>query len=170
MEKFVVEKDRVGIIIGKKGTTKRLVEKECGVRLRLSRAGEVTVLGDALKTFLALKVLQAISLGFSVKDALQLKTPDYVFEVINVKDFARSKSRISEIRGRLIGKEGKVKKTIQYLGNVDLCISEKQIGIIGMVEDVGVVRGAIQSLLRGAKHGRIFKWLEHKERYFKEAP
>lgn len=168
MEKLAVERKKVGVIIGKKGSTKNLLEQECGVRLKISRAGEITILGGALKTYLAFNVLKAISLGFPVDGALQLKNPDYVFETINIKDFAKSKSRMVEIKGRLIGTKGNVKKVIQHLGDIDICVSESQIGIIGKAEDVLVAREAIQALLRGAKHGRIFKWLEHKERFFRK--
>lgn len=168
MEKLAIERKRVGIVIGKKGSTKKFLEEECHVKLKISRAGEITIEGDAFQCYLALNVLQAISLGFSVDEALELKNTDCIFEVINVRDFAKSKSRLTEIKARLIGKEGKVKKTIQHLGDVDICVAEKQIGIIGKVEDVSVARDAILALLRGAKHGRIFKWLEYKVRYHKK--
>lgn len=165
MEKLVIEKEKVGIIIGKKGATKKLLEQELDIKLTISKHGEITIGGDAMKTFLSIIVLQAMCLGFSVDKALQLKNPDYVFEIIDVKNFAKTKVRVKEVKGRLIGRQGRVKKTIENLGNVLLCISETKIGIIGKTEDVLMTKDAIQSLLRGAQQARIFKWLENKGRY-----
>ena len=162
MEKFVIEKNKIGIVIGKKGITKKLLEDELDVKLTITKQGEVTINGEAVKTFLAFKVIQAICLGFTADDALQLKNPNSIFEIINVKDFAKTKARAKEIKGRLIGKQGKVRKTIEHLGNVLISVSENKVGIIGKTDDVLVVKEAIESLLRGAKQVRIFKWLEHK--------
>lgn len=170
MEKFAIEKEKIGIIVGKKGATKKFLEKELGVKIKISSSGNVTIDGNTLEAYLAFTILDAICFGFPVRQAIQLKDPDYSFEIIELKNFAKSKQRTKEIKGRLIGKAGKVKETIQHLGGIFLHVSEVQnkIGVIGKIEDVLVAKEAIQALLRGAKHGRIFKWLEHKERYFRK--
>ncbi len=170
MERLHIEKDKIGVIIGKGGATKNLIEWELGVKIRVSSSGAITIEGEALGEYCAVTVLQAISFGFSAEQALQLKNPDYLFETINIKNFAKSKNRIAEIKGRLIGKQGKVKRVIQDLGDVDLCITENRIGIIGEAGDVKFARDAIHSLLKGAKHSSVFKTLEHKEKYLREKP
>lgn len=164
-EKLFVEKERVGSVIGKRGRTKKILEEELDIKLKISKSGEITIQGKTLERYAAIRVLQAISFGFSPDEALQLKNTDYTFEVIHIKDFAKTKHRLREIRARLIGKRGRVRKTLQDLGNISLHISNKKIGIIGKTEDVFVAKDAIKSLIRGAKHARIFKWLENKKRY-----
>lgn len=170
MERLHIEKEKIGVIIGKKGVTKKLIEQELGVKIKVSSNGAITIEGETLGEYCAIHVLQAISFGFSAEQALQLKNPDYSFETINVKNFAKSKNRIAEVKGRLIGKQGKVKRVLQELGDVDLCITESRIGIIGEVGDVKFVRDAIHSLLKGAKHSSVFKTLEHKESHLRKRP
>ncbi|MBU2497150.1 MAG: KH domain-containing protein [Nanoarchaeota archaeon] len=167
MEKFAIEREKVGIIIGKKGATKKLLEYEIGVKITISRTGNIKINGSAIKSLVAMNVIKAICFGFLVDDALQLINPDFIFEIISVKDFAKSKSRIKEIKARIIGRKGKAKKTIESLGNIFICVSKTKIGIIGSVEEVFSAKEAIESLLRGAKHGRIYKWMENKSRYNK---
>lgn len=167
MQHFVLEKDKVGITIGARGRTKKLLEEELGVKLSISKTGEVKIEGQPFQEYLAIKVFEAINLSFTYKDALQLKNPDFNLEVINVKDYAKSKARLKELKGRLIGREGRVKELMEELGDVQIKIKENKIGIIGKAEDVFTSREAISSLLRGAKHARIFKWLEHKGRFYK---
>ena len=166
MERLHVGKEKIGIIIGKKGAVKKLLEQELDVTIKISSSGAITIEGDTLNAYRATHVLQAIAFGFSPDSALELKNPEFSFETINVKNFAESKKRISEIKGRLIGKSGRVKRVIQDLGAVDLCITENRIGLIGESSDVGFARRAIQTLLRGAKHSRIFKTFEQKNRAF----
>ncbi len=168
MEKFSIERKDVGRVIGKAGRIKKLIEKELEVKISVTKAGNVTLIGQPMQTYLAMNVISALVFGFSVEDALQLKSHDYALEIISVKDFAKSKARQKEIKGRLIGTSGRVKETIQQLGDVGISVHNNKIAILGKVEDVAMARNVVQALLKGAKHARIYKWLEHKSRRFRE--
>ena len=168
MERFAIEKEKIGIIIGKKGENKKYLENELGVKITVSKTGNIKIEGPSIKSLIAMNVIKAICFGFIIEDALQLKNNGFIFETLNVKNFAKTKTRIKEIKARLIGKKGKAKRTIESLGKVFICIGKTKIGIIGSVEEVFSAKEAIESLLRGAKHGRVYKWLENKSRFYKK--
>ena len=167
-EKLFIEKQDIGKIIGKGGRVKRLLEKELEVKISVSRIGGVKIEGTPMQTYLAINVVSALILGFNIEAALQLKNHEFILEVHSIKDFAKSKSRQKEIKGRLIGTAGRVKEVIEELGGVELSVKDNKVALLGKIEDVAAARDAVRSLLRGAKHSRIYKWLEHKSRRYKE--
>ena len=83
-----IPKERIAVIIGTKGQTKRQIEKETSTHLDIdSEEGDVFVSGDdALKLFIAREVVTAIGRGFNPDVALELLKTDYVFELINLND------------------------------------------------------------------------------------
>jgi rRNA processing protein Krr1/Pno1 len=57
---------------------------------------------------------------------------------------------------------------IEKLTECDLCLCENSVGLIGRAEHVEVASKAIQSLIRGAKHANVFKFLEESRKHLKE--
>ncbi len=161
-----IPKERVAVLIGKKGETKKLIEKETLAKLDVDSAeGDVGVSGtDSLKLFNAREVITAIGRGFNPEIALKLMKIDYSFELINVDDIARSKNDLMRLKGRVIGQEGKSRKVIEELTNCDICVYGKTIGIIGPVELAPIARRAIEMLLDGSMHAGVFKYLEKNRR------
>ena len=51
--------------------------------------------------------------GFNPKDALDLTKEGFVFELIDIMDYARSKNDKYRLRGRVIGEEGKTRHHIE---------------------------------------------------------
>ena len=107
-----IPKERVAVLIGKKGETKREVEIATKSKITVdSQEGDVFISGeDGLGLFNANEVIKAIGRGFNPDVALLLLKPDYVFEPINIKDYAKSKNSELRLKGRVIGKEGKSPK------------------------------------------------------------
>ena len=68
------------------------------------------------------------------------------------------------MKGRLIGTEGKARKTIETLTDCYISVYGKTVAIIGEVRDVSLARSAVEGLLRGAPHGNIYKWLEKRKK------
>ena len=90
---------------------------------------------------------------------------DYVLEVISIRDFAgKSKDAALRLKGRVIGKEGKSRTTIEALTDTHICVYGKTIGIIGNPEGVTNARIAVETLLKGSPHGNVYKSLERKKR------
>ena len=113
-----------------------------------------------MDVFNCLNIVKAIARGFNPDIALKLLNEDYCLEVISIEEFSRNKKDLIRIRSRLIGTEGKAKKSIEQLTNTDLVIYGKTVCIIGKTEDVTIARQGIINLLQGSKHGNVYAYIE----------
>lgn len=162
-----IPKDRVAVLIGKKGEAKKRIESETNTEIKIdSEEGDVFISGkDALGLFTAREVVEAVGRGFNPDFAMILLKGDHVLEIINIKEYAgKSQDTALRLKGRVIGKEGKSRRTIEMLTNTHISIYGKTIGIIGDSENVSNARRAVESLLKGAPHGNVYKALERKRR------
>lgn len=162
-----IPKDRIAVLIGKKGEMKKEIEEATETRIEVdSQEGDVFIYGeDALGLFNAREVIRAISRGFNPDFAKMLFKGDNSLEIINIKDFVGdSKKKALRLKGRVIGQEGKSRRTVEELTETYIVIYGKTIGIIGYPTNVSNARKAIESLLTGSPHSHVYKWLETKRR------
>jgi ribosomal RNA assembly protein len=157
--------ERVGAVIGKEGGTKRFLEDEMGVTLRVDgREGLVTVKSDsALKTdpFSATRVIEAIGRGFSPQKARRLLDEGMAFEVIDLRDYAgRSVNSLERIRGRVIGLKGKSRRVIEELTGCHLSVYGRTVSIIGEVGEVQNASQAVRLLATGSQHKTVYNMLQ----------
>jgi ribosomal RNA assembly protein len=167
-----IPKDRVAVLIGKSGETKKRVEQETNTNLNIdSKEGEVEVAGkDALGLYTSREIIQAIGRGFNPEFALLLLKQDYAFEQIDIGNYIKTKESILRLKGRVIGSEGKARKYIEEMTETHISVYGKTIGIIGESEGASLARQAIENLLKGSQHSNVFHWLEkqRKEKRRKE--
>lgn len=158
--------DRVAVLIGKGGKTKRRIEKETSCEIDVeSKEGEVTITGeDGVKLYSAQHIIKAIARGFNPKHALRLQKHDYVFEIIDLYDYHEKKNHHERMKGRVIGKGGKSRKVIEELADCQISVYGKTISIIAAAETAGIAKRAIEMLLEGANHSTVFTFLEKKRR------
>jgi ribosomal RNA assembly protein len=120
---------------------------------------------DSLGLFSSREVVKAIARGFSPEIALLLTKTDYAFELLNIADYVgKSQKTALRLKGRVIGTEGKTRSHIEDLTETNISVYGKTIGIIGEIETVMLARRAIESLLAGATHSSVYKWLEKKKK------
>jgi ribosomal RNA assembly protein len=118
---------------------------------------------DPLTSLKLKEVLKAFGRGFSLDDALDLLDERYFLETIEVKDYAKSRKRQVALKGRVIGRKGKMKKRIEELANVKIVVYGKTISIIGKWENLQIARDAIKMLLAGAQHSTVYRFLESRK-------
>lgn len=161
-----IPKERIAVLIGKNGEVKKSLEETTKTKVIIdSQEGDVTVQGeDPLTLFSVRDIIRAIARGFNPEVAQLLLKPDYSFELVELREFVKSKDQMPRIKGRIIGKEGKARMIIEDLTDTYLCVYGKTIGIIGLGENVAVARRAIESLAAGSPHSNVYKWLEKKRR------
>jgi len=161
-----IPKERVAVLIGTKGEIKKRIEKETSTKLDIdSEEGDVAISGDdSVKLFTAREIVTAIGRGFNPKIALKLLKFEYVFELININDSAKSKQDLQRLKGRIIGQEGKSRKVIESLTDCEICVYGKTVGIIGPAEEIDNARKAIEMLINGSKHGNVFSFLEKQKK------
>jgi ribosomal RNA assembly protein len=157
-----IPKDRIAVVIGTKGAEKRKLEKDTGCTLEVdSSEGVVSIEGkDALGLYVCREIVLAIGRGFSPDIAKNLLKPDYGVELLSIKDFAKNEGEMIRLKGRVIGEEGKSRRTIEELTGVHVTIYGKTIGLIGELEMLPIARKAVESLLSGQKHASVYHWLE----------
>ncbi len=161
-----IPQDRVAVLIGEKGETKKEIQSQTKTELNISKEGDVTITGkDSLLLFTTREIVRAIARGFNPKIALFLLQTDYTLEIIDIKDFAgKSKSDLIRLRSRVIGKEGTARKEIERLTNTNISIYGKTIAIIGETTQVFNARQALTLLLQGSKHASAYHFLEKKKK------
>ena len=157
-----IPKERVAVLIGKKGEIKRLLEHETKTKIEVdSSEGEIHLRGkDAFSLYLCREIIRAIGRGFNPDIALQLLKQDYAFEILSTPNYARNLNDLERLRGRVIGEGGKSRRTIEELTQTTVCVFGKTIGIIGPAEHITTARRAIESLLSGSPHAHVYRWLE----------
>jgi len=165
-----IPKERIPILIGKKGETKKYIEGQVKIKLAVdSKEGDVVISGeDSVNVFIASLVIRAIARGFNPVVALNLLGEEYSFELINVSDYAKTKNSLIRLKGRVIGGEGKSKKQLEQLTHTDIAVYGKTVGIIGLIENVMLAKQAVERLLQGSRHGNVYAWLEKQKKEVRE--
>ncbi|NOX71742.1 MAG: RNA-processing protein [Candidatus Micrarchaeota archaeon] len=160
-----IPEDRKAALIGRDGSTKRKIEKNADVRLRIIE-NEVELEGEDINVISAREVVKAIGRGFSPRVALKLIDDDYQLLVINVKEYTTR--QIESVLARVIGTKGKTRKIIEEYTKTRLSIYGKTISIIGTPHDVQIAGEAVEMLLEGAMHRTVYRYLEGTKKKAKE--
>lgn len=165
-----IPKERIAVLIGKNGEIKKQIEAQTKTKIDIdSKEGEVFIHGkDALLLYSAREIIKSIARGFNPEIALLLLKGDYCFDMLSIADYARNKNDIIRIKGRIIGRAGKSRKTIEELTETYISVYGKTVSIIGLPEDVASARKAIENLIKGASHANVYKTLEKRRRYSKQ--
>ena len=136
----------------------RTLEQQLQVKITIA-GRKITIEGNPLDEYVALSVLDAVAFGFSLKEALTLKDEDISFRKIHIRDFTRRKN-LKDVRSRLIGREGKTKRTIEEISNCIVVIGESEVGIIGSVESIDAATQGAINIIKGSKQANAYRYLE----------
>ena len=165
-----IPKDRIGVLVGPKGTVKSRVEDSMGVDLTIdSETGLVDIrlrkdTQDPSNALRAKDIVVAIGRGFSPERALSLVNEDNTLDVLDLHDiFGKNKAEIRRVDGRIIGREGKTRRIIEEMTGTLVSVSGHTVSIIGSYESVSTAKDAIEKLLKGRQHGTVYKFLRRKK-------
>ena len=161
-----IPEERVAVLIGKSGETKKEIEDLTKSELDVSKEGDVIIKGsDGLLLYTTKEIVKAIARGFNPKTALLLLKQDYAFELIDMKEIAgKSKNTLQRLKGRVIGKGGRSREEIERFTDCNISVYGKTVGIIGEVQQVSLARQAVAMLLQGSMHKTVWKFLEKKKK------
>jgi len=141
---------------------KKKLESE--LKIKITNKGKlIFVNGKPEDEFLALQVIDAINLGFSIERAILLKNENIMLQTIHIKNITK-KHNLEEIRGRIIGTQGRTLKTLNTLTNCAISLKDNEIGIIGNVKEIEDAIQAITSLIQGSKQGNVYGRLERQKK------
>lgn len=170
-----IPKDRIGVLVGPEGKTKKAIEEKLAVTLQVeSDTGGVTIMlaenaSDPSTLFKAKDVVTAIGRGFSPEHAFRLiRDEEAMLDIIDLRlIFGKSESDLRRVKGRIIGMDGKTRRIIEELTETNICVYGHTVGIIGNIEQVQAAREAIQMLIEGSSHGTVYRYLHKKRRELK---
>ena len=137
---------------------KKKLEEKLNVKIT-NRGKEVSIKGKPEKEYIAEKIIDALNFGFSFSTSMLIKEEDFVFEIINIKDYTKRKD-LKRIRARIIGTKGKTLQTLYKLTKCHFEIKDNYIGIIGAPEYIENAQNAIISIIKGAKQANVYSFLE----------
>lgn len=163
-----IPRERVAVLVGKKGKTKKFIEKTTSTKLNVSKEGDIIISGnDNVSIFITTSIIRAIGRGFNPEKALTLWNEENSLEIIDIKKFSgASEKKLDRIRARLIGTAGKARNNLEMMTNTSISIYGKTISIIGKTEDVFLAKQAIEKLIQGSEHGNVYKYIEKQKKRF----
>ncbi len=165
----MIPRERVGVLIGPKGSVKSTIEQKLFVDLDIdSDTGSVyigvkTDSPDPSSALRAKDLVLAIGRGFSPSRAFSLFNDDYSFDIVDLHDyFGKNEAEIRRVDGRIIGREGKARRNLEELTGTLISVSGHTISIIGTFESVSMAKDALEKLIEGRQHGTVYKFLRKK--------
>ncbi|MBI4053493.1 MAG: RNA-processing protein [Candidatus Diapherotrites archaeon] len=163
-ESFFVPKERVAVIIGKNGVTRRKIESLTGTKISVeSGTGEVSVESEktGLNFYNALNIIRAIARGFAPEKAFTLADDSFLLEIIPLEDIL-GKSKSSQIakKGRIIGRNGAARNILEEKTGCFISVFGKTVAIIGRPDGIERARKAVEMLLEGANHSTVYRFLD----------
>ena len=172
-EEFVrIPKERIGVVIGRKGETKRRIEEATKTKIEVdSKTGEVFITStektdDPLAVWKARDIVLAIGRGFSPERAFRLLNEGEVLEVVDLTDVVvgNEKNALPRVRGRIIGRKGRTREIIEEMSGADISVYGKTVAIIGNPIQVQIAKTAIEKLAKGSPHGTVYRYLERRKK------
>ena len=165
-----IPKDRIAVLIGRKGVTRRALEKATNSTLHIdSASGDVSVVWDEeFDPILRMKlpdVIRAIGRGMNPDRALQLLKDDHHLMLYDMREYVgKNPNQQRRIRSRLIGRNGRIRELIEEHSGSEIAIYGSTVVIIGDEEALPLAGQAIERLLQGAEHSSVLKHLETQRR------
>ena len=158
--------DRIGVLIGPNGKTRKRIESTFGVKITVeSESGGVEVKvnedqPDVSVMFTVKNIVKAIGRGFNPKKALTLQDEDNDLMVIELEEYVgTSKNAQNRVRGRIIGREGKSRELLEELTECLVSVYGGTVALIGPYEMLQVAKEAVEMLLSGSYHKTVWNHL-----------
>jgi ribosomal RNA assembly protein len=151
----LVPQERINIVKDKK--VKKKIEEELKVKISFEE-NNVIISGEGLNLFQAKNIIKAIGRGFSPQNAFRLFNEDEMLSIIDLSKFSKNRQKI--IKSRLIGTKGKTRAFIEKYSGCAVSIYGKTVALIGTYEQVNIAKEAVMMILRGAKHSKVYSFLQ----------
>ena len=100
--------------------------------------------------------------------AIRLLEDGNFFEMVDLKDFVGKRAHQQRrIRARIIGSQGKIRRLIENLTDVEITIYKSTVVLVGDADGLGLARQAIEMIAGGSEHGSVLAFLERSRKRMK---
>ena len=154
-----IPEERVPVLIGTKGSTKRDLQKKTKTKISIS-GEDITIEGESINVLDAENIVKAIGRGFSPENAELLMDEENTLSIIDLPKNEVARKRISS---RLIGTNGKSRRNLERLTKTHISVYGKTVSLIGTYANVELAEQAINKLIKGVPHRFVYEFLEGKQ-------
>ncbi len=167
MNYLKIPTERVAVLIGKDGFTKRKLEKLFGIKLKVDRDGQVEIDSsnskDTFKAYKARDAVRAIGRGFAPVKAFELVRDDAILEVIDLDEVLQNEKAVKRQKSRIIGRDGRARETLEKTLGISISVYGDTVSLLGQEADVQIGQEAIEKLIRGSMHSTMFRLIEKRK-------
>ncbi|MEM4224336.1 MAG: KH domain-containing protein [Desulfurococcaceae archaeon] len=159
--------ERVGVLLSNNGSVKKEIEEKTKTIITVNPDTGAVVIEpafphtSALDLMKAQNIVKAIGYGFSPERAFRLLEDDQTLEVIDVRQYVGNKpNHVRRVLGRVIGEEGRARRTLEELTSTYISVYEPYVAIIGDYETANIAKRAIEMLIEGRMHSTVYKYVD----------
>ena len=165
-----VPKDRIAVLIGKSGKTRKMIEDSCRGKLSIdSQTDDVSISWegdpDPVRRMKEPDVITAIARGIAPDRAIRLMTDDVFLRMYDIREWVgRQPNQTRRMRSRLIGRNGRIRTLIEEMSKCEIAIYGSTVAVIGDNEGLALATPAIEGILEGSEHSTVLFGLEQDKR------
>jgi ribosomal RNA assembly protein len=157
--------DRIGVLIGQNGETKKDIEDKTGIKFNVdSKQGEIEIDENVDNPLMLIKIeniIRAIGRGFSPDHASRLISDYDDFFIFDIHDYVgKNVSHIRRLKSRVIGREGKTKHVLERLTDSYISVYGHTISVIANINHMDVIKRALDMLMNGSRHSTVYRFVE----------
>ena len=166
MKYLKIPMERVGVLIGHNGETKKDLEERSGLKINIdSKLGEVVIddheVDDPLMVIKIENIIKAIGRGFSPQNTIQLMNDDADFFVFDLYDYVGKKeAQVKRLKSRVIGREGRTKRVLEELTDSKVSVYGHTVSVISDIIRMNILKKSIDMLLTGSRHATVYRFVE----------
>ncbi|MFP4115930.1 MAG: hypothetical protein ACLFTQ_01885 [Candidatus Aenigmatarchaeota archaeon] len=138
------------------------IEKKANVEMEI-RGLDVNLEGKAVDVLRAENILDALFEGFTLDESFKLLNKRNQLKVVHLNDYTSSGMSLEKLKGRIIGENGRTKELIEELAKVSISVHGKNVSLIGGPEGIGAATRAVEMLVNGKPHGKVYRYLEQNQ-------
>ena len=165
-----VPKDRIAVLIGKSGKTRKMIEEACEGDLSIdSQTGDVSISWkgepDPIRRMKVPDVISAIGRGFSPQRAVQLLEDNVFLRMYDIREWVgRQPNQTRRRRSRLIGTNGRIRTLIEEMSRCEIAVYGSTVAVLGDNDGLSLATPAIEGILGGSEHSTVLFGLEQDKR------
>jgi ribosomal RNA assembly protein len=165
-----IPKDRIGVLIGRRGETRKRIEAASGAKLDIdSESGDVIAIWepdtDPIVRMKMPDLIKAIGRGLAPTRAIQLLEDNCFLRLYDMREWVgKQPNQLKRMRGRVIGREGKIRAKVEQMSGAEIAVYGSTVCVIGDEEALAIATPAIERILRGSEFGNVIQNLEKERR------